>query len=128
MNIYFYEYPELNEFISEKKCIENMGFIINVHDLSKENWSAASLRPYFGNKKIEDWFNVNKICHIRNKVNLDRLSAQEALLMMVIDPSLIKYPLIRVKSFCFSGFDEKTLPELRSIMESAQKKLLHDNS
>lgn len=128
MNIYLYEHPELNEFIFEKKCIENMGYIINFHDINKENWSAASLRPYFCNRKIEDWFNKNKIPQIKNHVDLERLTPQEALLMMVIDPSLIKYPLIRVKDVCFSGFDEKTLPELRRIFQLAKEKLIYSST
>lgn len=112
----FYEDTNKMLYQSEKGRLRTIGYNLDVRDIYAENWSGSSLRAYFGNKPIIDWFNPERLDVIYQNEDLSRLSAQKALLMMVIDPSFIKTPLLRIRNECFSGIDDFTIAHLESIL------------
>ena len=112
----FYEDTNKMIYQPEKERLRTIGFNLDVYDIYAQNWSGSSLRAYFGNKPIIDWFNPERLDVIYQNEDISRLSAQKALLMMVIDPSFIKTPLMRIQSECFSGIDDFTIAYLESIL------------
>ena len=54
--VIFYENPTCAEHARQKALLRAAGHVINARDLLAEPWSVSSLRPFFAEKKINDWF------------------------------------------------------------------------
>ena len=54
--VIFYENPACAEHARQKALLRAAGHVIDARDLLGEPWSVSSLRPFFAEKKISDWF------------------------------------------------------------------------
>jgi len=104
-NVIFYEKPGCASNASQKALLRASGHEVDSRDLLHEAWSASSLRPYFGSKPVREWFNAASPRVKSGEVNPETVNPQEALVMMILDPGLIRRPLMRVGDHCESGFD-----------------------
>ena len=82
---------------------------MDARDILTESWSASSLRPYFGVKPVREWFNVSSPRIKSGEIDPDKVTPQEALVMMIVDPLLIRRPLMRIGDHCEAGFDADTI-------------------
>jgi nitrogenase-associated protein len=104
-NVIFYEKPGCASNAKQKALLLASGHQVDARDLLREPWSASSLRPYFGAKPVREWFNAASPRVKSGEVDPDKVNPQEALVMMILDPGLIRRPLMRVGDHCEAGFD-----------------------
>jgi nitrogenase-associated protein len=108
-NVIFYEKPGCASNARQKALLLSSGHRLEVRDLLSEPWSASSLRPYFAAKPVREWFNAASPRVKSGEIDPDALNPQEAIVMMILDPGLIRRPLMRIGDHCESGFDPVSL-------------------
>ncbi len=110
-HVVFYENPTSGECARHKARLLALGHEVDARDLTREAWSVSSLRPYFGAKPVREWFNPSAPRVQSGEINLDNVTPQSALVMMILDPGLINAPLMRIGSHCEAGFDPSQLAQ-----------------
>jgi nitrogenase-associated protein len=108
-NVIFYEKPGCASNAKQKALLLASGHQVDARDLLGEPWSPSSLRPFFGAKPVREWFNAASPRVKSGEIDPDAVNPQEALVMMMLDPGLIRRPLMRVGDHCESGFDASTV-------------------
>lgn len=103
--VIFYEKPGCASNAKQKALLIASGHQVDARDLLNEPWSASSLRPYFGAKPVREWFNAASPRVKSGEVKPDVVNPQEAIMMMIMDPGLIRRPLMRIGDHCEAGFD-----------------------
>lgn len=107
--VIFYEKPGCVVNQNQKNLVEAAGFDVEIYDLMAQKWTAAGLRAYFGDRPVEDWFDPEAPRIRSGEVNPASANPQAALVMMTVDPTLIKSPLVKLEDRCASGLDESQL-------------------
>ncbi|MFY9628273.1 MAG: ArsC/Spx/MgsR family protein [Methylocystis sp.] len=107
--VIFYENPACAEHARLKALLTAAGHTVEVRDLMSEPWSASSLRPFFAEKSIQDWFDTSSPRIKSGEIDLQKINPQSALVAMILDPSLIRAPLMRIGDRCESGFDPERI-------------------
>ncbi len=120
-NVIFYEKPGCAGNARQKALLRASGHQVDARDLLSEPWSASSLRPYFGSKPVREWFNAASPRVKSGEVDPDKVNPQEALVMMMLDPGLIRRPLMRVGDHCESGFDAATVNRWIGLKSDAEE-------
>lgn len=110
--VIFYEKPGCATNARQKQRLKSSGHALIERDLLSIEWSEEALRPYFGDKPVEAWFNPAAPRVKSGEIKPAELSAAAALAAMVADPLLIKRPLIDVCGTKLSGFDAERLAAL----------------
>lgn len=90
---------------SQKERLIALGHEVESFDIMNEPWSVSSLRPFFGSKPVQEWFNPGASRIVSGEIDPDRITPQSALVEMILDPALINGPLMRIGSHCEAGFD-----------------------
>ena len=103
--IIFYEKTDCASTARQKALLLASGHQLDARDLLNEPWSAPSLRPYFGARPVPEWFNDASPRVQSGEVDPARVTPQQALVMMIMDPGLIRHPLMRIGDDCECGFD-----------------------
>ena len=103
--VIFYENPACAEHARQKALLRAAGHVIDARDLLAEPWSVSSLRPFFAEKKINDWFDPSAPRVVAGEIDPETITPQAALVAMILDPSLIRGPLMRIGENCEAGFD-----------------------
>jgi nitrogenase-associated protein len=104
--VIFYEKPGCGGNARQKALLIASGHEVDARNLRAEPWTAASLRPFFGSRPVEDWFNASSPRVKAGEVKPSELSPEAALAMMIEDPLLIRRPLMQVEDRRESGFDQ----------------------
>ncbi|MGD9543455.1 MAG: ArsC/Spx/MgsR family protein [Methylocystis sp.] len=108
-HVIFYEKPGCAGNALQKDLLRASGHEVDVRDILTEAWSSSSLRPYFGAKPVREWFNVSSPRIKSGEIDPDKVTPQQALVMMIVDPLLIRRPLMRIGDHCEAGFDTDTI-------------------
>jgi nitrogenase-associated protein len=119
-HVIFYENPSCAENAQQKARLLHSGHQVESRDLTTEPWSVSSLRPYFGERPLRDWFNPASPRVKSGEINLDAITPQSALVMMILDPSLIRGPLMRIGDHCEAGFDAGRLADWIGLQPTAR--------
>lgn len=104
-NVIFYENPGCASDARQKALLLASGNQVDARDLLREPWSVSSLRPYFGAKPVRDWFDPASPRVTSGEVDPDAVNPQQAIVMLLLDPGLIRHPLMRVGDHCECGSD-----------------------
>lgn len=104
-NVIFYEKPGCAGNARQKALLLASGHTVDARNLMTEAWSVSSLRPYFGEKPVKEWFNKESPRVKSGEIDPDQVTPQNALVSMILDPTLIRRPLMRVGDRCEAGFD-----------------------
>ena len=101
----FYEKTGCKGNARQRALLEAHGYSLEVKSILDEPWSAETLRPFFGNLPVAQWFN-DKAPEIKSG-EVDPVSFDEkgALSIMLEQPILIRRPLIDRAGEKFCGFD-----------------------
>jgi nitrogenase-associated protein len=103
--VIFFEKPGCINNTRQKDLLETAGHRLVVRDLLSEPWTAAALRPFFGDMPVADWFNRAAPAVKDGRVVPASLDETQALALMLADPLLIRRPLMRVGGERMAGFD-----------------------
>lgn len=118
--VIFYEKPGCAGNARQKALLLASGHDVEARDLLSEPWSASSLRPYFGAKPVREWFNAASPRVTSGEVDPDAVNPQQALVMMILDPTLIRRPLMRIGDHCEAGFDAEAVGKWIGLKPGAE--------
>lgn len=118
-HVIFYEKPGCQSNARQKALLRASGHEVEVRNLLTEPWTASGLRPYFSEKPLREWFNPAAPRIKTGEINPDALNPQEALVMMILDPLLIRRPLMRIGDHCEAGFDAAVVNKWIGLAQSA---------
>ncbi|ABD89838.1 ArsC/Spx/MgsR family protein [Rhodopseudomonas palustris] len=102
----FYEKPGCGGNAKQKALLLASGHDVEVRNLLTQPWDAASLRPFFGEKPVADWFNASSPRVKSGEIRPNEIRPDVAIAMMIEDPLLIRRPLMQVGEHRQSGFDQ----------------------
>ncbi len=104
--VLFYEKVGCGNNTKQKQMLEKAGHQVIAKNLLVENWTTETLRPYFGNLPVAQWFNP-AAPRIKNKeLDPNDFNEQSALDVMIQEPLLIRRPLMKVGEEYRVGFDQ----------------------
>jgi nitrogenase-associated protein len=103
--VIFYEKPGCINNTLQKKLLREAGHRVVERNLLTTPWTASTLRRFFGDLPVAEWFNSSAPRIKSGDVVPDELSQTQALTMMLLDPLLIRRPLMQVGDVYRAGFD-----------------------
>jgi len=127
--VIFYEKPGCGGNARQKALLLASGHEVEVRNLLTATWTAATLRPFFGSKPLQDWFNPSSPRIKSGSIDPARLSEDTALVMMIEDPLLIRRPLMQVGERREAGFDQAEVDAwigLRTTAVAVTDRCLHE--
>jgi nitrogenase-associated protein len=99
----------------QKTFLSEAGYDIETRDLLAEHWTPAGLRGYFTDRPVIEWFDPQAAKVLSGAVKPENANPQQALVMMMMDPSLIRGPLVKLDGRFASGLDDE---ELQAFIEN----------
>jgi nitrogenase-associated protein len=117
--VIFYEKPGCGGNARQKALLIASGHEVEARDLRAEPWTVATLRPFFGVKPVQDWFNGSSPRVKSGEVKPGDLSPEQALAMMIEDPLLIRRPLMQVGDRREAGFNQARVDAWIGLRETA---------
>ncbi|MDD4992237.1 MAG: arsenate reductase family protein [Paludibacter sp.] len=112
MLIHFYEKPGCINNTKQKRLLELHGHRVEAHSLLEQRWNAATLRMFFGDTPIAEWFNMAAPRIKSNEISPGDFDEDTAIDAMLEDPLLIRRPLIDAHGELACGFDHPLVKEL----------------
>jgi nitrogenase-associated protein len=119
-HVIFYEKPGCAGNARQKALLRASGHELEVRNLLTEPWSSSSLRPYFGAKPVREWFNASSPRIKSGEIDPDKVTPQQALVMMIVDPLLIRRPLMRIGDHCEAGFDSAAVDQWIGLKQTEE--------
>jgi len=120
-DVIFYEKPGCANNARQKQLLEKAGHRLDVRNLLEERWTAETLRSYFGERPVTDWFNKAAPGVKSGAVDPSSLTAEAALALMLAEPILIRRPLIEAQGTRVVGFDQAAIDAWLGLAEGAGK-------
>ncbi|QDL96014.1 hypothetical protein FLL57_01265 [Rhodopseudomonas palustris] len=105
-SIVFYEKPGCVGNARQKALLTASGHELEVRNLLAEPWTRDTLRPFFGDKPLAEWFNQSSPKVKAGAIDFAALSEDAALALMIDDPLLIRRPLMQSGDRREVGFDQ----------------------
>ena len=105
VTVTFYEKPGCANNARQKAVLRQAGHAVDARNLLTESWSAETLRPFFGNRPVAEWFNRAAPRVKTGEVVPEQMTEAEAIAAMLTDPLLIRRPLLEVDGRRTAGFD-----------------------
>ena len=119
--VIFYEKPGCGNNTKQKVWLASSGHTVLAKNLLLENWNKDRLRPFFGDLPVEQWFNPAAPKIKTGAIDPAQLDAQTALEMMIVEPLLIRRPLMEVEGVFCVGFDAKAVDAWIGLNDSRSK-------
>jgi nitrogenase-associated protein len=103
--VIFYEKPGCINNTKQKALLKAAGHEVQAYNLLTASWTVESLRLFFGDRPVSEWFNRTAPLVKSGMVVPEQMDAEAALDLMVREPLLIRRPLIQVGDRREVGFD-----------------------
>jgi nitrogenase-associated protein len=107
--VLFYEKPGCINNTKQKVLLAAAGHTVQAKNLLTEKWTVERLRAFFGELPVAEWFNHSAPRVRDGEIWPHRLTAEEALALMLAEPLLIRRPLMQVGFECRVGFDQEAV-------------------
>lgn len=104
-NVLFYEKTGCAGNTQQKLLLKEHGIEFEVRSMLDTTWSIEQLKPFFEGLEVCEMINPFAPAVKNKKINIEKLSKQEALELMIKEPILIKRPLLQINERFFCGFD-----------------------
>ncbi|MCB1756746.1 MAG: hypothetical protein KDJ38_14580 [Gammaproteobacteria bacterium] len=104
-SIVFYEKPGCLGNLAQQKLLLGYGFDLLVRNLLETSWDAETLRSFFTQKNIREWFNTSAPSISSGTIRLSGIDEKTALQMMIREPILIRRPLLQYGDCRQAGFE-----------------------
>ena len=116
MNIViFYEKPGCTTNKKQKKLLRESGCMVVRRNLLEHEMSLEELRSFFKGKSLSDWFNPNAPQLKSGYIKPQDLSEKQALKLLLMEPILIKRPLMIIGKHRIIGFDQDQVEKILNI-------------
>lgn len=119
----FYEKPGCEGNRQQQAELRGQGVLMRVRDLLSEPWTPETLRPYFGEASVSDWFNQSAPAVRDGVLDIAGFGAEQALQALVADPILIRRPLLRLGELRQCGFVDGPVLSALGIVPDPHKDL-----
>ncbi len=103
--IVFYEKPGCQNNARQQETLREWGYEPDVRDLLSEPWTEETLRPFFGQRPVSEWFNRASPRVKSGEIVPERVTEVEALRLMLEDHLLIRRPLLMYREGRLAGFN-----------------------
>lgn len=120
-DVIFWEKPGCAGNARQRALLVAAGHVLEVRDLLRTNWTAETLRPFFGLRPVRDWFNAAAPRIRSGEIRPETLTETEALALMLAEPLLIRRPLMQVGAERRAGFDSDAVASWIGLAENAPK-------
>ena len=121
MDVIFYEKIGCINNTKQKKLLTRSGHRVINKDILEHLWTKKELVRFFSGKKIEECFNRS---HPRIKsleIDINNINFDRALSMMILDPLLIRRPLMIIEGRHMIGFELDVLRNMLRLVESPDR-------
>ncbi|MFZ1416280.1 MAG: ArsC/Spx/MgsR family protein [Defluviicoccus sp.] len=105
VQVIFYVKPGCKGNARQLRVLQASGHDVVVRDLLSEPWTAESLRSFFGERDVADWFNRSAVRVKSGEVVPEALTAAEAMALLLRDPALIRRPLMEAEGERHAGWE-----------------------
>lgn len=112
MTITFYTKPGCIGGRKQKAYLEGLGYTVEVKSIFEEGFEPSDLASFFGDKPIEEWYNLTAPDVKSGTVVPGSHGEIESLVELCNSPILIKRPLMIIGDLKMSGFDKDLLGEV----------------
>lgn len=102
----FYEKPGCAGNARQKAVLMASGHVVLVRDLLAEPWRPETLRPFFGDRPVAEWFNRSHPGVKSGDVDPGLYGESEALALMCAEPLFIRRPLMESGGVRMAGFED----------------------
>lgn len=103
--VIFYEKPGCINNTKQKALLQAAGHQVIPRNLLTTAWTVESLRPFFGDRPVVEWFNPTAPLIKSGEVIPENLDQATALQLMIQYPLLIRRPLLQVEEIYQTGFE-----------------------
>lgn len=118
IKLVFFEKPGCVGNQQQKAELRSRGIEYQERDLLREPWSLSSLRPFFGNTPVSEWFNLSAPAVKAGEIDVYECTEAQALQLMLANPILIRRPLLKMGHVRQSGFvDGPVFRELGLVLD-----------
>jgi nitrogenase-associated protein len=114
--IIFHEKPGCLTNGRQKALLAQAGHELEVRNILTERWTAERLRTYFGDKPVSQWFNRAAPRIKSGHVDPVGTGPDEAIALMLVDPLLIRRPLMEAGDWRSAGFDAIEVDEAVGLL------------
>ena len=122
-NFTFYEKTGCSGNAKQKELLKSHNISFSVKSLLDTKWTTQTLGEFFKGLEVIDIFNPFAP-QIRDKeIDINTLSKDEAITLMIKNPILIKRPLLDINGVKVCGFDIEKINELLNTNIDTNKKL-----
>ena len=111
VQVIFYEKPGCINNTKQKALLKAAGHEVIAYNLLKTPWTVSSLRLFFGDRPITEWFNKTAPLVKSGEVIPENLDSKTALQLMTTNPLLIRRPLIQVGDTYKVGFNREEIDD-----------------
>ncbi|HEY9829292.1 MAG TPA: ArsC/Spx/MgsR family protein [Stenomitos sp.] len=126
--IIFYEKPGCINNTKQKALLKAAGHTVEAHNLLTQFWTVETLRPFFGDLPVVEWFNYTAPRIKSGEIVPAQLDAEAALNLMLNDPLLIRRPLLQVDEQRLVGFNTDVIAAwIRLEAADASQQVVLDN-
>ena len=119
--VIFYEKPGCGNNTKQKIWLASSGHTVIAKNLLAENWNVKRLRAFFGSLPVDQWFNPSAPKIKSGAIDPAKLDAETALDMMIVEPLLIRRPLMEVEGVFCVGFDAKAVDAWIGLNDTRSK-------
>ena len=105
----FFELADCPANAKQKQQLRAAGHALVVRDLAAQAWTRETLRPFFGERPVDEWFNRRAPAVKNGTIDPESVGENAALDAMIADVTLIRRPLIQVGDRREAGFDPNML-------------------
>ena len=113
----FYEKPGCINNTRQKKLLAAAGHQVIAKNLLTESWQVDYLRAFFGKLAVRDWFNYSAPAIKHGEIDPETKTEQEALALMLVNPLLIRRPLMQTGESLMAGFDQQAVDNWIGLKE-----------
>ena len=122
-NFTFYEKTGCSGNAKQKELLKSHNISFSVKSLLDTKWTKETLSEFFEGLEVIDIFNPFAP-QIRDKqIDINTLSKDEAIELMIKNPILIKRPLLDINGVKICGFNIEKINELLNTNIDTNKKL-----
>lgn len=107
--VIFYEKPGCKGNARQKALLTAAGHLVEARNLKAEPWTKARLYAFLCPLPVSQWFNPSAPAIRDGEIDPLAFSADEALSLLVVNPLLIRRPLLEVGEERRGGFVAKDI-------------------
>jgi Spx/MgsR family transcriptional regulator len=108
----FYGWAQCNSCLQTRAYLLEKGYELNYRDFFKERFTKTEILEILDGRKAVELFNPNGPIIKALGVNIENLTADEMIELMLEEPRLVKRPIVRINGQTHFGTNVKMLKEI----------------